>query len=177
MAARRHTPDELELFTEEQLTYLENSRRGAVRAAVRRYRDSSLVAFLLLLGGIGFLFYDNQHDQEASQKALAAQQHALVQSGRIVAVDGCNRDFADNQKFRGLLERLRRSAETNYRLGRTTQEQYEQAVLFYNRELNNFSVIDCRESERILTDDPADLPNHVEPYYHGNPNNPPRPRG
>ena len=166
----RHFDPDRAPFTDDQVRYLEEGRRESVRRAVHHYRNQALVGFLLLLTGFGVNTYIDRQDTQS-------QQDALVSSAKAVAVDGCNRDFVDRARFRNLLERLKDSARLSYRAGRTTQEQYETAVLFYDSQLREFSLLDCRDAEALLTTDKTNQSEPPKPYYPGGPNNPPNLEG
>lgn len=149
-------------MTAEQLEFFSEQTRLAVRKYLRRYRAAALVGFMILLVGLAVALSQIGRSSDASRRTV-------VESGRAVAVEGCNRDYVDRRDFRALLGRLKASSKTSYESGRITRAQYEVAVSFYDGQLKRFKLPDCRLSEKLLTDNPdAKIP-MITPFYEGSP--------
>lgn len=169
-----------EQFTEDQLHFLRVSRKKAVHDALNRYVAGALVGFTILTLGLLYAVHTNSAD-EAKQRqrdnAAATQRradavearHAIVKSGRAVAVAGCNRDYRTIRKVR--LVFIASKAETlNARLrGDINQRQFRRSERFYNAQLRSFPLPDCREARTIITDDPNHTTHIPTPLYPGHP--------
>lgn len=79
---------------------------------------------------------------------------ALAESGNVVSVSGCNRDFRLYQKVRAVFNQSLAAVEAQHAQGLTTDEQYERVKQFYNDQLTNFALPDCRDVANTLTDNP-----------------------
>lgn len=156
-------------LTQEQLAFLtEQTQRAATkasRAALRRYVRGATVAFTVMALAIGGSFYAQGTDSSQGRTAI-------VQSGRAVAVDGCNRDFKATERFRNLLLRGQAAQKRARADGDITQRQYELGREFYKRELRRTPLPDCRDALRILTDDP-NVEVRVPPPLYSSPPKPP----
>lgn len=144
----------------EQLDFFTEQTRRAVRKATRRDRAVNRVAYVILTVGLVLSLF------VASREGAKAQE-AVVDSGRAVAVEGCNRDFEDRLRFRSLLRRLKSASESAGRLNGSSQERIDRAVAFYDAELKRFTLPDCRKSANLLTSDPEDSIPNIAPYYPG----------
>ena len=147
-------------MTVEQLDYFTEQTQRAVKKATRRDRAVSRIAYIVLTVGLMVSLFIASHER-------AKAQDAVVESGRAVAVEGCNRDFEDRMRFRSLLKRLRAASEQAAKEGRTTEEQRQQAVAFYDQELKRFGLPDCRKSQDLLTSNPDKSIPDIAPYYPG----------
>jgi hypothetical protein len=160
-------------MTEEQLLFFaEESRRAAEKGTIRgihAYRRQAIIAFVILVLGVGYNSYIGVQGSVERAKIANEAREAIVQSGRVVAVDGCNRDYADRVKFRNLLLRLQAASAVS----RTqTPEQRKRSQQFYKTELANYPLIDCRRARDIITDEPDELRTAPEPWYPANPDAP-----
>lgn len=159
-------------FTQEQIEWLAE-REAALsglhekreRAHFHRFRNAALTGFLILVVGLGASFYTQGQDN-------ADGRTAIVQSGRAVSVDGCNRDFVTTERFRNLLLRGQAAQKRALAEGDITQRQYDLGTKFYARELRLTPLPDCRESLEVVTDDPEAEVTVPEPLYASDP--PPR---
>ena len=149
-------------MTKEQLDFFTEQTERAVSKRLRSYRRSALAGFLVLAIGIGIALFETQHQADRSRAAVVA-------SGKTVAIEGCNRDYERDVKFRFLLQRLKDSARANKT---ATAEQKATAVAFYDAQLKRFVLPDCRKSESLLTDDPDQKLPDIAPFYEGGPNAP-----
>jgi hypothetical protein len=147
-------------MTIDQMTWVAEQTEHAVRKTARKVVLSALVGYVILFAGTLGVYHNGQATSSNEQKAI-------IQSGNVVAVDGCNRDFQDQQRWINLLERLRDASVASYKDGRVDEERYQQALEFYSGEiaLANKAVPDCRKSEHILTDDPDADRQRVRPLY------------
>lgn len=154
-----HRPDGI---TEDEVRWYSEQRQADIRVALRYYTRRATLWFVLLsVAAITNGVFTSQF--------AASGRDAIVKSGRVVAVAGCNRDYQDREKFRALLQRLKKATRAN---PATTPEQKRTALDFYNDQLKAYPSIDCRPSAMIITDDPGRLPRAPEPCWKGNPNNP-----
>lgn len=126
-----------------------------------KYRRQALVGYLFLLIGVSVALI-NQHDTSTAQhnetlarRAQATdQRHAIVQSGRTVAVEGCNRDFKTITGLRGILISSQSILKQNYKNGLMNRKQYTQATGFYDDQLKKLALPDCRIAREVVTDNP-----------------------
>jgi hypothetical protein len=163
-------------MTEEQLEWWAESTRRAVDKALAKYMKRSAVGFLLLFVGFLFNAWNNENQWDRIETAATEGRAALVESGDIIAVDGCNRDFRTTQALRGVLQASADFSRQNFKEGLIDQDQLNQRLSFYQSQLANLQPPDCRKTQGILTDD-ADHPLKVpEPLYPGSENNTLTPR-
>lgn len=159
-------------MTEDQLEYMTAQTERAVNKALtqarledrrrfRRYVRSATVAFGLLFAGVSFSIYAQSHDSEAGRTQI-------VNSGRAVSVDGCNRDFGTIGGLRSILISSRDFQDSALKRGDISRTQHDRALEFYEHNLRSIPLPDCRKAEEILTDDPnarvtIPVPLHPEP--------------
>lgn len=152
------TEAQLELIT---LTATNAAEKAATRKShevLRRYRNNAVIGFLVLGFGVGFTIYDSGHQGERARSAV-------VQSGRAVSVSGCNRDFDTIGILRGVLLNAQSFQTAALKRGDITQAQFDRAQEYYDSQLAKLKQPDCREAEKLLTDDPnAPIPT-VKPKY------------
>lgn len=138
-------------LTEDQLAFFTEQTRRAVSKALWRYAKPVILTYCALIVGLVLAFHANAVTARHQREQSSAQRTALVDSGRAVAVDGCNRDFRDKDDFRGVLIRLR-AATT---LSRTqTPEQKAAALSFYDKTLSKQAYPNCGAARSIITSDP-----------------------
>jgi len=153
-------------MTQEQLEWITEQNQKAAEKATRRTMRRALVGYLILTFGVLAMYLNGQH-------VGGAERDAIVQSGRVVSVDGCNRDFGDAERFLALLQRLKRANEASFKAGNITPQAHDAAIQFYNKEIARAerSVPDCRKAAKVVTSDPdADLKKIVplyDPRLHG----------
>lgn len=149
-------------MTKEQLDYFaqqtEHVATRAAKNAVRTYRNRALAGFIVLILGIGYV----QHSQ-ASNATTA--RNAIVKSGRVVSVTGCNRDFRTQTALRGVLQASESFSKQAAKNGTITQADLAERVKFYETQINNLELPDCRAAQAILTDDPRTI-GDVPPALH-----------
>lgn len=143
---RRAEPQPL---TEEQMAFFTAQTERAVHKAVRRTRNGAVAGFLILLVGLGAAFRAQAHDQQVARDAI-------VKSGTVVAVDGCNGRFHDRQSLRSLFERLQDAVKEQAKQKHIPESNPEVqfALKFYRDELHRLPLPDCRPTAKILTDSP-----------------------
>jgi hypothetical protein len=138
-------------MTIEQLHFFTEQTRRAVRKSMRIYTRSALLGFVILLVGVGVAL------STAARTGDDARQ-SIVQSGKAIAVEGCNRDYVDRQNFRVTLEVFAAAAK---RQGNQDSIRFWRDVIALNPQL------DCRKAQEILTDDPDATIPVIPPYYSG----------
>jgi hypothetical protein len=146
-----------------KLAFIEDTNQYVTCRQFKVWRRGAILAFVLLaVGGIGNQYADRQRSEQARS--------ALVKSGQIVSVDGCNRDFRITQRERAVFERSLALAKQQHDSGLTTDRQYLRSREFFEQQLSDFALPDCRITQGLLTADPerADQP-VPRPLYHGSP--------
>lgn len=170
-------------FDEEQLKWLSArehmlSAHGTAysRSHLRRYARAATAGFVVAVLGIGGAFYTQGQDRAAADKAATAGREAIVQSGRAVSVSGCNRSFRLTDKLRGILARGQDFQREALKRGDISPETFARATAYYEQQLAELPLPDCREAEEVVTDDPNQPILVPEPLYsqpaqpqHGNP--------
>ena len=151
-------------MTQEQLEWISRQTSRAVNKAVenamRVYSRVALSGFIILLLGLALTVTVMQNYDKDSRKAI-------VDSGRAVSVAGCNRDFESISRDRTLLARGRANLAKQHDHGEITDAAFARGDKFYEDELRNYQLPDCREALNLLTDNP-DEPIYVpEPRYQG----------
>lgn len=145
----------MEPLTETQMTWVDNrvqvAADKAAREAAARTRRQALIGFLVLLVAIGFVQWD-------SSRAANDARQAVVQSGTVIAVDACNRDYKGRVEIRAVLEASKDFQAAALKRGDITQAGYERATDFYEERLDNLPLPDCRQAEGVLTADPDEVP-------------------
>jgi hypothetical protein len=152
-------------LTREQLDFFTHQTQRAVDKALGKYMRRAIFGFLILL--IGFLFNaaNNEAQWDSIRDASAEGREALVQSGDVIAVDGCNRDFQTIKAIRGVLLASAEFSRANYRSGLISKADLDERLKFYAEQLSGLSLPDCRETQGILTDDPEHPRAVPEPLY------------
>lgn len=143
-----------ETMTERQREWINHIALDAARHVQRR----SLIGFLILLVGVGTTLYVGDKNADEARKAI-------VDTGRIVSVDGCNRDFQSRKEVREVLQRSKDFQLAALERGDITQAQYKRAVEFYNDRLKGLPLPDCRHAESIVSDDPDEVPAMPKPLH------------
>lgn len=140
------------ILSEEQLDWFAQTQSRTVRKAVRKTLLSAFVGYVILFTGTMGVYLNGQH-------VSGEERTAVVTSGNVVAVDGCNRDYDTVESLRGLLQRAQGQVAAAKDAGEITDRQAEEADAFYVDELQRLKLPDCRRAATTLTDDPdATLP-------------------
>jgi hypothetical protein len=162
------TQAQLEYLTHQTERAAAKAARGESRKVLKRYVQGAVVAFLILLTGLGWSLYAQGKDSSEGRTAI-------VQSGRAISVDGCNRDFRTIGKVRDVFMRSALFLRAQYDRGDITLAAYERGVAYYSQQLATFPLPDCRAALTIVTDDPnatvrVPVPLHptAPPTLHGN---------
>jgi hypothetical protein len=145
-------------MTQEQMDWVSEQVHRAANKAARRSRNQSLIGFLILLLGIGFVQWDGHHRSDAARDAI-------VQTGNVIAVDGCNRDYVSRKEIRAVLARSRDFQKGALDRGDISQTQYDLAVKFYDERLDTLPLPDCRKAANVLSSDPDKVPEVPEPLH------------
>lgn len=153
MAQTTMTEDEI-------IEFFASETEKAAKRASRRTLRAALVGYLVLFVGVFGMYWNGQH-------VSGTERQAVVDSGRVVAIAGCNRSFKANQGFRALFTRLIRVTEAQAKRGEISQYQAQQSLRFYRAERAKIKLPDCRQAGRILTDDPEADIRHIPPLYPG----------
>jgi hypothetical protein len=119
-----------------------------------RYRRQALIGYLILVAGVVVAFAQNHSESNARRVQGVSARHAVVQSGRAVAVEGCNRDFESTKSLRGVLVASQAASAQSFKRGEITKQRYEQSQAFFKTQLEKLPLPDCRKVLRVVTDDP-----------------------
>ena len=125
-------------------------------------RHRRTYAYIFLAAMTAFAIYDNGQQSGKSRDSI-------VQSGNVVAVVGCNRDFESRQSIREFLKSTQSLKRIAYKRGYITEDAYEDARAFYKKQLAELPLPDCRESSKILSDDIDFASPILKPLYPGMP--------
>lgn len=131
-----------------------------MRLLLIRHRHT--VAYLFLVAAVSFAISSAQGEGDARRAAI-------VETGRIVAVDGCNRDFRSLQAIRSVLIAAKAQHNSLLRRKLITKVQHDDAIRFYDVQLRGVELPDCRKSLGILSEDPDKKIATPEPLYAGSP--------
>lgn len=138
-------------LTEDQLAFFTEQTRRAVRKSLRSYATPVILTYLALIVGLVIAFHVNAVTAKQGRQYRDKQQTALVDSGRAVSVDGCNRDFRSRDDLRGILIRLRAATTLNKT---QTPDQKAAALSFYDKTLAQQTYPNCGAARNIITSDP-----------------------
>lgn len=152
-------------FSEEQIEFLEASRKRSVEQAIRRYRNQALLGFTSLLIGLLVVLGVQQRDLAGRRVDAQAQRVAIVESGRAVATNSCNARFEDRLQIRGVLLASKRFARIQLKQGNITPGRYADTVKFYDERLRKLKLPDCRVDANLLTSDPEEHIPVIRPLY------------
>lgn len=128
-----------------------------VRRAVAGY-------VVLTLGFLGNTYVDRKRAESARE--------ALAQSGNVVSIVGCNRDFKLYVSIRAVFKRSEASARQQHKQGLLTDEQFARMVAANRALIREFPLPDCREVANVLTTAPdkaEDRQPPPSPLYPGSP--------
>lgn len=166
------TPDEARWYSQQRQQDIDIAVQRTSRHLMRR----ALTGFLILLVGLLVAFYTNQQQYGISKdqyrdnrKTAIAQRQAIVVSGRAVSVDGCNRDFNTITKLRGVLIASKDFARSAYKEGSISRDRYSRSIQFYNNQLAELRLPDCRKAKTIVNQDPRTPVRIPVPRYPGDP--------
>lgn len=164
------TPDEARWYSQQRQQDIDIAVERTSKHLMRR----ALVGFLILFVGLLIAFYVNQQqygiskDQyAANRKTAIAQRQAIVDSGRAVSVDGCNRDFNTITKLRGILITSKDFAKSAYKEGSISRDRYSRSIKFYDDQLAELRLPDCRKAKTVVNQDPKTPVRIPVPRYPG----------
>lgn len=132
------------------------SDRPVTHNELRRYARGATAAFIGLVLAVGYVGYSNNKDNAESREAI-------VTSGKVVSVEGCNRDY--NSNLAGLTNAKDQRAALKRYLddGVITDAQYERQIAALDRFEALLKLPDCREVAATLTDDVSNV-RYPPPY-------------
>lgn len=159
-------------FSDEQIVWLEESRKRSVRQAIKHYRNQSLFGFAILLIGLLVTLGIQQRDFAARRMDSQRQRAAIVESGRAVATNSCNARFEDRLQIRGVLLASKAFSRLQLKQGVITQRRYDDNIKFYDSRLRALRLPDCRIDAGFLTSDPDKKIPSIVPFYPGGPKTP-----
>lgn len=148
---RRQNP-----LTEEQLKLISKETERAAAKALRSYTRNALIGFLILAAANVYVWSTGQSLNHDSREAI-------VGSGRVVAIEGCNRDFRTIKALRGVLTAAEAEAETSAKAGDISEARLIRVKAFYATQLKNLPLPDCKKSGELLTSDKDELPHVPNP--------------
>lgn len=120
----------------------------------KRYVHASLIAFLVLLTGVGLAFYLRAQDAKRS-----------IEGARAAGVIVCNQLHTTVENTGKLIDRLDKNSAIQYSRGNVTLAQRQQARDFYDDARAKLRAPDCREISSLISSDPGgDIP-HIVPRY------------
>lgn len=153
-------PNFVSKLPEDQRRQLDHYVTTEVKEALNKYRREALIGFLVLLFGVlaAITITLKQGDDSRS---------AIVKSGNLLAVDGCNRDFVSREEIRSVLTASQGFQARAFKNGTITQEQYDSALAFYEERLKALPLPDCRVAQHTLTSDPKARIKVPDPRYPG----------
>lgn len=162
---RRQTPQPL---TSDQLAWVtEQTQHACAKAAAtaaQHVQRRALVGFIVLLVGIIVA-------QGIGNRTSSQERAAIVDSGKVVSVDGCNRAFEERLKIRDVFLTSQKIVQVRVDAGKSSSpDNDKEALAFYKEQLRLFKLPDCRDAEHLLTSDPDKPLPDVEPYYPGSKN-------
>lgn len=160
------------------IEWIEEGQHRATSKALKRYSLGALLGFLILFVGLVVVRHeDANRAKEATAARIAvadSQRKAIVQSGTVVAVGGCNERFKDRQEVRAVLEASKAESLKAYNAGDITKERLRRSLAFYDQRLDGLPLPDCRQSQNILTTDINAVPPVPKPLYPGSPDAQPK---
>lgn len=136
-------------MTEDQLALMSHHTERAVTRALHRWRIGATTGFLILLIGVAGAFAVNNRDQRIARDAI-------IKSGSVVAVDGCNARYHDRAALRAIFIRLQTAVlqQAQNENIPVSSRRVQFALEFYRDQLQRLPLPDCRPTAHILTDQP-----------------------
>lgn len=153
LTERRHSP-----LTEEQLALISHETEHAVRKGLKHQARRSIIGFLVLLAANIFVWSTGQAQNSDSREAI-------VQSGKVVSISGCNRDFQTIKSLRGVLISAQTFQIKALERGDISQAQFDRAQTYYDDQLAKLTLPDCRVAGEILTSETDEIPQVPVPLH------------
>ena len=113
------------------------------RDELKTWRRGALAAFVFLSVATASVGAIDRH-------TAAVGRGAIVKSGRVISVDGCNRDF----RVIGVAIRIIDASAIAVKAAHTTRAEQELDSLAVSRAALVAAQPDCRKAGQIVTDDP-----------------------
>ena len=145
-----------EPLTEEQLNLIGEETRRAANKVLHNYRRTAIVGFLVLLLANAYVWYDSNTNNQDSREAI-------VQSGQVVSVSGCNRDFRTTQALHAILQTSDDFNQAAAKKGDITQAQADEAHTYYQQFIKSLPLPDCKAAGDVLTSETGDVPPTPKP--------------
>jgi hypothetical protein len=127
-------------------------------ANLKNYARNAVIGYVvLILGVFGTYTIGQSNDRAARSRDQITNQRsaaAILRSGNIIAVDGCNRDFRATKALRLVLRGGKRNVTKNLANGSITRKQAVEAFDFYDQALTQLPLPDCRDSLNVLSANP-----------------------
>lgn len=158
--------------TQEEIDFYRAERQEDIRGALRHFSKRAVAGFLILLVGLIVAFKVGSDYNTHNNFVAEQNRNAIVQSGRVISVAGCNRDFKSISALRGILIRAQVSIALQHKAGVLTGTQYQRALDYYQKALDAIRLPDCRLAEEVVTDDPTKARPVPEALYPGGPGDP-----
>lgn len=155
------TPDEQPTpLTEEQLAFFTEQTERAADKASKHTLKQATIGYLILFMGILMMYLNGQ---STSQR----EREAIVESGRVVSVDGCNRDYETIATLRDEIEASKDRTLKLVKEGTLTEAQAMRSINETDDFLERYVLPDCRKAEEVLTSDPDQVNRVPKPKYPG----------
>lgn len=130
-------------LTQEQLDYFASETARAAHKATKKTLRAAFIGYLaLFIGVVGM--YSN------GQSVSSNERDEIRTAGRAVAITACNERYNDRVEIREVLVQAQRSVKRQHKAGIVSDEQYKDAVEFYNERLEGLPLPDCRKADNAL---------------------------
>lgn len=140
----------------ELIEWIQEATERGIHKGLRKWFRGAALAFLFLLGANIFVW-------QTGKGEAASSRDAIVQSGTVVSIAGCNRDFETIQTLRGVLIASKQFQKAALKRGDITQRQFDQAGVYYKEQLDKLALPNCEAAGSILTEDPDAIPTIPKP--------------
>lgn len=137
----------------------------AFKSDFRRYQREAVIGFVILLLGVAAAFYAQNQDRANRREELRATASRQLDAVRAAAVKNCNDTFISVRNTRAVLLVAAKTTTAQYEAGVIDKKQYVQAKQFYDVNLSNLRLPDCREIAALIADDPDEPVEKVTPKH------------
>ncbi len=140
----------------------------AIQTAQKRWIRLALTGYLILFSGLVGERLVSAHDTGQRRADNAKSRQAIVQTGTVALIDGCNGRFEDRTALRDILISTRREVVKRLKNPQLTNEQRQQlrfAKQFYDARLDKLPLPDCRNQLDVISADPDAVVILPEPKY------------
>ncbi len=139
--------------------YSESQLRDAVGVATKRTLRRAALGYFVLMAGVAGTYWNGQ-------TVSKSERDAIVNTGKVVTVAGCNRDFVLITSVLGILSASQAQVELAEKRGVLTAPEAAARVAFFSEQIDKLRLPDCRRSVQILSTDPgrkASVPTPLHP--------------